>query len=666
MKNFFVMLFLLGSVAAFAQEDDKPNANLKRKVVKQSSGATEPAKKRTRSKIINDSVKNVYGPKTTKWIYEKDLFESKTKNYRTLDTTIHNYHRWMTVQKYNNTYQDLGIQGTAMNPIFPLISTTIGANPGYRSYDPYYETAEPRYYDTKSPFSRMKIIWGGGGRAMTHVEFTRNINPRWNFGFNYRPILIEKQIQGKGNNDRLIQSQYYDIYTSFKSKNEKYFMILNYRRLRHQAKEYGGVKLLKGTAIDSAYITYFDTNSATPYLPSSSSSSSSDGLTTEDFRNSFHLFHQYQLAKPAQLYQIMDWSSQVNILHGIKDTNTDAYFNYTTNGYISTNDPSKSFYDANTFKVFQNEFGFKGNAAFLFYAFYYKIRSYSNTMNNLSGVFPNSSGIENYVGGKIALRFDSLSELSGHAELLLDGHYKLEGSLRTPWLDADLKSVLAKPGFMQQAYRGAFNTWLYDFNNTFSNQLSGFIKLNAGPLFFSPGVTYSALTNYIFFKQNDLQMALPYQSTGNQQLISPEVRLGIRFFKHFNFRPQVIYSKLTSNDDNAISLPTWFSNVQLSYDNTIFKGALQLQIGIDANYKSSYYALGYAPSLQQFYIQDKVASPDYWSTDVFLNGKIKRGRFFVKYINLVQAFTKQGYMPTPYYPNARPALDFGFELILFD
>jgi hypothetical protein len=316
--------------------------------------------------------------------------------------------------------------------------------------------------------------------------------------------------------------------------------------------------------------------------------------------------------------------------------------------------------------VFQNEFGFKGNAAFLFYAFYYKIRSYQNTMNNITAVFPNSNGTENYVGGKIALKFDSLSELSGQAELLLDGHYKLEGALRTPWLDANLKSVLAKPGFMQQAYTGAFNSWLYSFNNTFSNQLSGFLKLNAGPLFFSPGISYTTLSNYIFFKSNELQMALPYQSSGNQQLASPEVRLGIRFFKRFNFRPQVIYSKLLSNDDQALSIPTWFSNAQLSYENTIFKGALQLQVGVDAHYKSDYYTMGYDPALQHFFIQNSFQSSSFWSTDVFLNGKIKRGRFFVKYINLVQAFTKQGYMPTPYYVNARPAIDFGFELILFD
>jgi hypothetical protein len=49
-----------------------------------------------------------------------------------------------------------------------------------------------------------------------------------------------------------------------------------------------------------------------------------------------------------------------------------------------------------------------------------------------------------------------------------------------------------------------------------------------------------------------------------------------------------------------------------------------------------------------------------------LNGRIKRGRLFVKYINLLQQFTGQGYLPTPSYPNVKSALDFGFELILFD
>jgi hypothetical protein len=128
----------------------------------------------------------------------------------------------------------------------------------------------------------------------------------------------------------------------------------------------------------------------------------------------------------------------------------------------------------------------------------------------------------------------------------------------------------------------------------------------------------------------------------------------------------MIYTSLLNNDDHAVSIPTWFANVQLSYENIIFNGALQLQVGFDAHYKSDYKAMGYAPAIQQYYIQDSFTNKSFWSTDFFLNGRIKRGRFFVKYVNLVQQFIGQGYLPTPLYPNVKSTIDFGFELILFD
>jgi hypothetical protein len=251
---------------------------------------------------------------------------------------------------------------------------------------------------------------------------------------------------------------------------------------------------------------------------------------------------------------------------------------------------------------------------------------------------------------------------------LLDGHYKIEGSLRTPWLDAELKNSLAKPGFMQQAYLGGFNKWTNSFNDVLSSQVSGRIKAKLGPLFISPGITYTVLHNYLYFAHVDssLQQAKALQSTYNQQVVSPEVRMEIRFLKRFHLRPQVIYTSIVNNDDHALSIPTWFSNVQLSYENIIFNGALQLQVGFDTHYKSAYQAMGYDPAIQQYYIQNRYTTTPFWSTDFFLNGRIKRGRFFVKYINLIQAFTKQGLMPTPYYPNVRSTVDFGFELILFD
>ncbi|MBK8292460.1 MAG: hypothetical protein IPK96_17505 [Flammeovirgaceae bacterium] len=64
-----------------------------------------------------------------------------------------------------------------------------------------------------------------------------------NFGFNYRPILVDKQIQRQGKGDRQTISQYYDFHSSYKSENERYFITGNYRRIRHRVNENGGILL---------------------------------------------------------------------------------------------------------------------------------------------------------------------------------------------------------------------------------------------------------------------------------------------------------------------------------------------------------------------------------------------------------------------------------------
>jgi hypothetical protein len=162
------------------------------------------------------------------------------------------------------------------------------------------------------------------------------------------------------------------------------------------------------------------------------------------------------------------------------------------------------------------------------------------------------------------------------------------------------------------------------------------------------------------------QTVVAAQSSGNQQVFTPEVRMSLRVFRHFYLRPQVLYTQLLKNDDQALRIPEWFINTQLAYENMLFNGSIQVQIGVDTHWRSDYTALGYAPAIQQFYVQDRFVSPAYPLVDVFLNGKIKRGRFFVKYHNILQAIRQTGYMPTPGYPGQRNILDFGFDLFLFD
>jgi len=614
-----------------------------------------PSRRGKGSQIVDDSTKNVYGPKTTLWITENDLFLNK-KNYQPLDTSLANYHRWTYVQRFNNHYQDLGNMGTALNPIFPIVSETIGATPGYSVYNPYYDTESTVYLDTKSPYTSFRLVWGGDGRAASRIEYSRNINPRWNFGFNYRPILADKQVQRQGKGDRQTISHYYDLYSSYKSKNDRYLLLINYRRIRHRVNENGGILLLRDTTMNG----YYDAN-AQPYLVAAQ---------TEEKKNALHVFHQYQLASPFQLYHRMDLTGQLNLFtdEAGSEPNYDKYFSYTN---IDPDIETVNVSDEVTFKSFVNEVGIKGNAAFLFYSMYYKIRSFStfNRYVDETMLSFKNDGIENYLGGKIAFKFDSLSELSGNAEYLLDGNYRLQAELKTPWLDAKGISVLAKPGFLPLAYRGSHNSWENDFSSTFTNQLEAFLKVKWGGLFISPGARYTILNNYIYYRENKVpgeQSVLPVQSSGNQVAFSPELRMSLRFFRHFYLRPQIIHTALRKNDDEALRIPQWFGNAQLVFEDRLFKGNINTQIGFDFHMRSPYTAMGYDPAIQQYYIQNGFVNESFPLLDFFFNGQFKRGRFFFKYHNIVQAITGKGYLITPGYRGQSNILDFGFDLILFD
>lgn len=612
----------------------------------QRSRGAKPATPRVGSSIVDDSTKMVYGPESTQWTTEKDIFKNRP-NYRPLDTTLQEYHRWTYVQRFQNFYQDLGVVGTALNDVFPTSPQIIGATSGFKVYSPYYGTQEPLYFDTKSPFSRFHIIWGGKGRALTTVEFSRNISPRWNFGFNYRPILVEKQLQSFSNNDIMVTSHYYDFYTTYSSKNNRYMLLFTFRRIRHQVEETGGIDL----SVNSGDEIY-DPN-AKPVLSQSK---------TEEFRASFHIYQHYQLASPFQLYHVADFIEEENRFNSDDDSLL----------FDANVVDSADVQDLATFTSMRQEAGIKGNLGKVYYSAYYKLRTYRYGNRFLDGLtLPvETTGNEQYLGVRAGFQLDSLTDFSGSAEVLLGGFYKIEAELKTPWLDASFKNTLSKPGFMQQMYRGSHDFWLQKFTGTNMTQAKGMIKLGQRQLRFKAGASLTLFDRQVVFREvtpgPDGQKVLPFQSSGNQIILSPEISLSMPIIPHVYFRPQVIYTSIVRNDDNIIKLPLFFVNAQLAYEHIVFNSKLQFQLGADFHWRSTYQALGYDTPVQSFYVQEGAYTKAFPIVDLFFVGKMSRFRFFFKYNNLIQAITDKGYEVTPRYPGQRSVLDLGFEFMLFD
>ena len=285
-----------------------------------------------------------------------------------------------------------------------------------------------------------------------------------------------------------------------------------------------------------------------------------------------------------------------------------------------------------------------------------------------------TSGVESYLGGRISLRLDSLSEVTGWGELQNNGNYRIDGKIRTKWFEASLKQFQYSVPFLMQSYRGSHDVWDNDFDNTNVTQVNGYLHYISPVFSISPGFTFTRMGNYVFFKQSDYnqedygqsQTVLPVQTSGEQVIASPELKLSLRLYDHIIFSSQTIYTKVLENTDEGIQIPDLFINAQLAYENIFFNDNLDMHAGLEFHYKSDYYALGYDVPIQQFYVQQSFVTPSFPLIDVFFNARIKKGRIFFKYNNLVQLITKEGYMPTPGYPGQRNIIDFGFDWSFYD
>lgn len=612
------------------------------------AGQDEDAGPRRGSRIIDDTTRQVYGPKSSRYYHEEDVFLNK-QTYHLIDTAIRGFYRYTYLQKNENLYQDLGNIGTAMNPIYYQTPASIGVSSGFTQYDLVWDTEKIRYFDTKSPYSNMWVMLGGGGRSLTKASYSRNINPRWNFGFDYRGLFIDKQIQKQGKGDRQVRGVYYDLYTTYQSKDSTYRLFANFQRNRHQTDENGGIVHTESTQYEGFFLQNVRT-----YL--------TDAASTE-VRINAHLFQQYEIGKALQLYHIFDRFRQGNVFVDIPNTFTRDYYDYETVDSVQVEDRSK-------FKTVRNELGLKGNLSKLFYNGYYAIRNYSQYYRLDEG--HRRSGAEHYLGGRMALRLDSIGEVSGWVEVLQTGNYRVEGQIKSRWFEASVKQMQYAPANILLGYRGTHDEWNNpSFSDVNVTEFSGFLHYNSRVFSLSPGLTFTRLGNYAFFKKTTdsnavEQLVMPEQHGSGQTMVAPEVRLSLTMLRHVYLRGRAIYTSILKDEVDAIQVPELFVNGELSYENIFFNGNLDMQAGVNVHWHSSYYAMGYDVPTQQFYVQKDYKVPSFPLVEVFFATRIKRGRIFLKYHNLVQMITKQGYMPTPYYRGQGSILDFGFDWSFYD
>jgi len=597
-----------------------------------------------RKKLIDDSTKMVFGPKTTLYFLERDVKRNKERKIE-IDTVLNNFHNYEPVAKSGWMYQDLGNIGSAAKPIFYEVPKMIGTTSGFHVYDLYYNSPDSmKYYDTKSPYTQMNGFFGGGNRNMLDLAFARNVNPRWNIGFNFSTIRARKTLNPNARDDNLTVQNAYSMHTNYRSENGKYLLLGNFSRMNHIVNEQGGI-ISPEIDENSILFAYED---AKVWLRNSKA---------KDLRQEYHLYHEYELAKGWQVYHVLDRRKQGLSFFVNLNTGDSTFFNLNNPERFNNQDTTDNF---NRFTEWRNELGFKGDLGPLYYNAFVKFRS--GKMK--SPYFPSDNNFnELFIGGILRGEISEQWSFEAEGEYLVPGAFRLQGLFVSPWLEASYTKALYKPTSMQMMYYGNHHQWQNDFSNIGVDQIKGVLKLDFPSWSFRPNLTANRINNYIFFNEN--QQAT--QASEEAFMVIPGLNFSFNIRKKFYWEADVFYTAITGDGANNFRIPELVANSRIYYDSPMFRENLYIQIGLEGRYRSDNFADNYNPAMQQFFLQNEFNVFAYPVIDLFINARIKRTRILFRFNHLnINSMSEPGYFVTPYFTGLKRVMDLGVSWPLFD
>lgn len=644
----------------------------------------------TTSRSKEDTVR--YGPQTTFYFQEHNLRYNRMRQ-QTVDTTLTGSYNFNPVEAAGNDIQYLGILGMAARPIFPEPATLPGVLSGQNAFDPYVtDPREVKYYNSRSPYILMHPTFGGNGRSAGDVIFTQNVRPNWNVGAEYKWLSIETQIAPTSSNDRVVESAHLSLFTYFQTKNKRYDVLANLTRFGHNVEEYGGVNEVLDEGSYRDFFRYRDTN---VWL---------EEFTGREFRFNYHLYHQYKINDLLQVYHEFDRRIQHDYFQnqlGQPDLTADAL--YFRRILIDTAETS----DAVRFREWNNELGLKGNLSRLFYSVHYRIRQASVNYNrDTVATLPtfglnqvrNRRRTELYAGFDLRLDLGENTFLRGGADYLSAQSYRLEAEFSNPILKGKFVRARTLPSFMESQFVGNHNYWSNDFDPVGTDQLTGSIEYQFPNLYLRPFATITNVNRPIYYvrdtvppitdpdpNRNQLlvsRQAYPVQASGGVRILSPGVQFNADFLKRLHVQNRLVYTLRTGPADEAFPLPTWLVHTRLYYENAFREGKITLQLGVDAQFTSSYLAPDYDVATRQFFLQpdgvpgsDPIGNldtplpdyPGYIVVDAFFTMKVRTAILYVKVPYVNQGLPEAGYFATPFYPGQKRVLaDVGIRWMFFD
>ena len=642
------------------------------------------------AQVLDDSTKVVYGPKTTRIIYEAEVLRDSTSG-TPIDTTLTRGPQakfWL----HDTTFQqDLGAVGTASRPLLYQPNLELGARLGRNVFDRYARSpATVPYYDSRSPYSFFRVIQSGAGEQVFEISYSRSLKKNFSVGIAYERIASNKIVAFNSSRDGLVEHSNLLFFGRFQTEDERYHLLFNFSNARHRSIEQGGIRPLKtptgsmgADSLSGELVprNLFKYRQERVYL--------SQAVNTED-RDELYFTQTYRLlSRGLTVYHTFDAKRQYNSYTDLALTRLNAsevYFPRVLY-YPRVLRNTTSILDRAEYRQLENTAGVLGRTSAVEYRLYGRLRNANLVTQSLwvnqfgpstihSGLdlvsaAPVRSYFQGFVGGTAAFNYRKIYAVEAAGEYKFFDEYWLRASVRTGPLSGEVLRTSYAPTLTQQEFVGNNYEWHHvagtaaAFNNTSSSQLTGRLRLklpNVAALTqqrFEASVSGVNITNLVYFNPD----AVPEQSDVANNLL-------IAFARHqtkvgsFHFDNQATYTR--GGDVNGLRIPELVSNSRVYYENYIFHKALFSQVGAEMYYQSRVRAFTYSPSTQQFYQQDHFTIRNYPIVDVFFSADIKAVSVFLKVAYINQGILDNGYFASPYYSGYPRRFQLGLKWNFFN
>ena len=594
----------------------------------------------------------------------------------TIDTIHLDYHRTMVPSMVSDAWLTTGNYGApGQNQIFmerPLTSEFFFED-AIEAW--MHNTRTMRYYNTRIPMTLLSHSTGGDKYSnldRTQLEFSGNVDRKTQVGgaFDY--------IYSKGSYD--VQADKDFTWRLFGSHmGDRYEMQTFFDHYNYTTKESGGItddRYITDPAEVQGGVTRVDNKSIPTRLSSAHSHMEGSQLwLNQRYKVGFYRYRRDSITDTVidrtyvpvtSFIWTLDFKHAKHQFLNSSGTEDNEFFDHTYLSSEGTNETTSYWRLRNTLGISLLE-GFNKYAKFGFAVYgTHEVRRYTQVTDTVTGTTMHE-GLETvpavvphrttqsllWLGGQLTKQRGSLLRYNATAQfgVLGDvaGEIDLSGDVTTRFkMLGDSVSIkgygyfknLSVPYLLKNFVSNHF-AWENDFSKTKRVRVGG--ELDIPFSWTNVNVGYETLTDYIYWDAD----GLPTQHSGAIHVLSARLKQGLHF-KAFNWDNSVTLQ--TSSNEEVLPLPKFaiYSNLYATF--TIAR-VLHVQMGVDGNYYTKYYAPVYNPATMTFHSQHEMECGNFAIMNLYANFKMKQARFFVAWTHFNQKIKSgSAYFATPHYP----------------